>query len=210
MIPFSQLFYYIISVFILIVIPGPTMLYLVSRTLSQGWKSGIISLLGVLTGDFFYIISVILGISSILINAPQVFNYIKILGAVYLIYLAYKTIKLKPNISKKLEQSFKKDNFLKLFSVGLLTNISNPKVALFFVAIFSQFINEKYGKVWVQSAFLGIVFILISFVVNALFIFGASKTNSWLEDNPKIQWLQQYITAFILVFLGIKMITTIF
>jgi threonine/homoserine/homoserine lactone efflux protein len=209
MIPASQLLYYALSVFILIIIPGPTMFYLVSRSLSQGWKAGIVSLLGVITADIFYIVFVILGISSLLLNAPQVFNYIKIAGGVYLTFLAYKTITNKSKSSETVNTHLKRDNFFKLYSVGLLTNITNPKVALFFVAIFSQFTNAEYGSVWIQSVVLGLIFILISFSGNSLFILGASKSSNWLSKNPKLEKAQNFLMAGILFFLGIKMLTSL-
>jgi threonine/homoserine/homoserine lactone efflux protein len=209
MIPASQLLYYALSVFILIIIPGPTMFYLISRSLSQGWKAGIVSLLGVITADIFYIVSVILGISSLLLNAPQVFNYIKIAGGVYLTFLAYKTITNKSKSSETVNTHLKRDNYFKLYSVGLLTNITNPKVALFFVAIFLQFTNAEYGSVWIQSVVLGLIFILISFSGNSLFILGASKSSNWLSKNPKLEKAQNFLMAGILFFLGIKMLTSL-
>jgi threonine/homoserine/homoserine lactone efflux protein len=184
------------------------MLYLLSRTITQGWKSGIISLLGVICGDIFYIIMVILGFSAILFTFPMLFSILKIVGALYLVFLAYKAIRSKPKENLDEITKIQLDNPQKLFGIGLLTTILNPKVALFFVSIFSQFINPDYGKVWMQSLQLGLVFITISFTINSVIILSASKTTLLLNKSSKWAKVQNWFMASVLLFLAVKMAFT--
>lgn len=206
MLPFIDILSYCISVFILIVIPGPTMLYLTSRTLQQGRMAGIVSLLGVNLADLVFIFIVIFGVSTVLFSTPFLFTTIKIGGAAYLLYLAYDAIRTKPVQQSAPSENLTRKSYVKLFSIGFLTNIVNPKVILFFSSIFSQFINPAYGEVWKQSALLGILFILISFLTNSLFIFGASKLGTGKREINKWQRVQNWVLASVLTFIAVKVV----
>jgi threonine/homoserine/homoserine lactone efflux protein len=202
-----ELISYSLAVFILIVIPGPTMFYLVSQTLRQGKKAGLLSLLGVNIADLVFLILVAFGISSVLFTVPFLFTTIKIAGSFYLLYLAYKTFS-QNNFSQSEQKKAKVESSLKLFSIGFLTNIINPKVILFFGAIFSQFIKPTYGKIWLQSLTLGVIFITISFLTNSVFILLASKMSFGKVKNKRYEKLQNWAVAFVLSFIALKILFT--
>jgi len=208
MLPITQLIYFSLSVVVLIIIPGPTMLYLISRSLLQGQKAGMISLLGIVTGDLFYILLSSFGLSAALFTFPLLFYILKISGALYLVYLAYQAVRAPSFDSTKSDNSLIKDKPQKLFAIGLLTTISNPKVALFFVSVFSQFLDPKSGDIGHQFLLLGSVFIAISLLINSLIIFSASKSKIRLSKNPKLIKVQNWAIAGILMALAIKMAFT--
>jgi threonine/homoserine/homoserine lactone efflux protein len=207
MLPITQLIYFSLSVVVLIIIPGPTMLYLISRSLLQGQKAGMISLLGIVTGDLLYILLSSLGLSAALFTFPLLFYVLKISGALYLVYLAYQAVR-PPSSDMKSNKGLIEDKPQKLFAIGLLTTISNPKVALFFVSVFSQFLNPKSGDIGHQFLLLGSVFITISLLINSLIIFSASKSKIRLNKNPKLIKVQNWAIAGILMALAIKMAFT--
>ncbi len=208
MIPFNELLYFALAAFVLVIIPGPSMIYLVSRSITQGRKAGIISLVGVICGDLFHISMVTFGLTAILFAVPLMFTILKISGAFYLLYLAYQAI--KPNSENIFEtrNDLLQDNAKKLFAMGLLTNVLNPKVALFYLSIFSQFIKPEYGSVLVQSLELGSTHIAISFTINSLIILSAATTTLWLEKNPRWVKTQKWFMASVLTGLAIKMALT--
>jgi len=208
MLPITQLIYFALSVVVLIIIPGPTMLYLISRSLLQGQKAGMISLLGIVAGDLFYILLSSFGLSAALFTFPLLFYVLKISGALYLVYLAYQAVRPPSFSSTKSNKGLIKDKPQKLFAIGLLTTISNPKVALFFVSVFSQFLDPKSGDIEHQFLLLGSVFIAISLLINSLIIFSASKSKIRLNKNPKLIKFQNWAVAGILMALAIKMVFT--
>jgi threonine/homoserine/homoserine lactone efflux protein len=208
MLPITQLIYFSLSVIVLIIIPGPTMLYLISRSLLQGQKAGMISLLGIVTGDLFYILLSSFGLSAALFTFPLLFHILKLSGALYLLYLAYQAVRVPSFDSTKSHKGLIKDKPQKLFVIGLLTTISNPKVALFFVSVFSQFLDPKSGDIGHQFLLLGSIFITISLLINSLIIFSASKSKIRLSKNPKLIKVQNWAIAGILMALAIKMAFT--
>ena len=162
MIPINDLLLFGLAALVMVLSPGPNMIYLISRSLSQGKKAGIISLLGVMCGFLFHILMVSFGLTAIFFAVPYAFVVVKFLGVAYLLYLAYNTVKSKNKIFDA-DQNLKSDKPLKLFNIGLLTNILNPKMAVFYLSFFPQFIKPEYGSILGQSFQLGIIQIVISF-----------------------------------------------
>ncbi|MBI5370410.1 MAG: LysE family translocator [Sphingobacteriales bacterium] len=198
----ADLITYTVSILILIVIPGPTMLYLMSRASLQGIKAGIYSLLGVNFADLVFILLVITGFSSVVQNTPFLFLCIRVLGSVYLLVLAYRMIRAdeKRTVSRDTNLF---SNRLKLFWTGFVINISNPKVIFFFIAVFSQFITPTREGVWRQNAILGVIFLSISFLVNLLFI-GMSSFIYKDGHIHRIRIKQRFIVAAIFILIAVK------
>jgi len=207
MIPFSDLLLFGLAALVMVLSPGPNMIYLVSRTLSQGKKAGIISLIGVMFGFLFHILMVSFGLTAIFFAVPYAFVVVKIFGVGYLLYLAYNAMKSKNKIFEA-DQHLKSDNTLKLFNIGLLTNVLNPKMAIFYLSFFPQFIKPAYGSILSQSFQLGFVQILISFLVNFLIVISAAKMASWFSKKPTWVKLQKWFMASVLTGLAIKMAFT--
>ncbi len=204
MIPFNDLLLFGLAALIMVLSPGPNMIYLISRSLSQGKNAGIISLLGVMCGFLFHILMVSFGLTAIFFAIPYAFMVVKFLGVGYLLYLAYSTLRSKNNIFNA-DQNLKADKPLKLFNIGLMTNVLNPKMAVFYLSFFPQFIKPEYGSILSQSFQLGIVQILISFAVNFLIVISAAKMAGWFSKKPIWLRIQKWFMASVLTGLAVKM-----
>ncbi len=207
MIPINDLLLFGFAALIMVLSPGPNMIYLISRSLSQGKKAGIISLLGVMCGFLFHILMVSFGLTAIFFAVPYAFVVVKFLGVGYLLYLAFSTVKSKSKIFDA-DQNLKPDRPFKLFNIGLLTNVLNPKMAVFYLSFFPQFIKPEYGSILSQSFQLGIIQIIISFSINLIIVLSAAKMASWFSKKPIWLRVQKWFMASVLTGLAIKMALT--
>ncbi|NHN25409.1 LysE family translocator [Flavobacterium jejuense] len=204
MIPINDLLLFGFAALIMVISPGPNMIYLISRSLSQGKKAGIISLLGVMCGFLFHILMVSFGLTAIFFAVPYIFVVVKFLGVGYLLYLAYNSVKSKNKISDS-DQNLKSDKPFKLFNIGLLTNVLNPKMAVFYLSFFPQFIKPEYGSILSQSFQLGIIQIIISFSINFLIVISAARIATWFSKKPIWLRIQKWFMASVLTGLAVKM-----
>lgn len=205
MISINDLPFFLMAVFVLAISPGPNMIYLISRSLIQGKKAGLISLAGVVFGFLFHIILVSFGLTAVLLSVPLAYFALKTLGTLYLLYLAFQAFRPNGRNIFDVNQALPKDSNRKLFSVGFLTNVLNPKVAIFYVSLFPQFIKPEYGSVLLQSLELGTIQVFFSFGVNALVVLSASKIASFFHQNPLWIRYQRWFMGSILCFLALKM-----
>ncbi|MFD0587199.1 LysE family translocator [Paenibacillus sp. GCM10027627] len=184
--------------------PGPNMVYLISRSITQGRAAGVISLLGVVLGFVVYICATMLGLSMLFENVPYIYEAIKWAGAIYLLWLAWKAIKPGGG-SIWTAQGLTVESPRKLFLMGFMTNLLNPKAAVLYVSLLPQFINTSNGSVLQQSAILGVTQISVSFMVNLLIILAASKVAAWFGTRPTWLKIQRWIMASVLGGLAIRM-----
>ncbi|RNL88698.1 LysE family translocator [Sinomicrobium pectinilyticum] len=207
MLPTDTLLLFALAALIMVLTPGPNMVYLISRSLSQGKEAGIISLFGVICGFLFHIIMVSFGLTAIFFAVPYAYMTIKVLGVGYLLFLAYKAVRSKENVFNP-DTTLKRDSGMKLFHIGFLTNVLNPKMAVFYLSFFPQFIKPGYGSVLLQGFQLGFVQVLISFSVNFLIVFFASRMSVWFAGHPFRARLQKWFMASVLTGLALKMAFT--
>lgn len=203
--PINQLLIFAMACFVLVISPGPNMIYLISRTITQGPKAGLISLMGIIFGFSFHVIMVSFGLMAILLSVPFAYTVLKTTGVLYLLYLAYQAI--KPNGTNLFEtkSSLPIDKPLKLFTMGLFTSMLNPKVAVFYLSFFPQFINVSYGSIFTQCLQLGAVQMTVSFSVNLAIVLTAAKTATWFAKNPLWVKVQKWFMASVLSALALKM-----
>jgi len=183
--------------------PGNDMLYVAARSTSQGIKAGIISSLGIMAGCMVHILAAVIGLSAIIAQSALAFNIIKYVGAAYLVYLGIRSI-----ISRKktfeVKNKMQQQSYTRIFWQGVLTNVLNPKVALFFLAFLPQFINVESKHTALQILFLGTWFNVGGTLVNIVVAILFGKIGTWLSQSPRfIQW-QERITGAMLIALGIK------
>ena len=183
--------------------PGNDMLYVAARSTSQGIKAGIISSLGIMAGCMVHILAAVIGLSAIIAQSALAFNIIKYVGAAYLVYLGIRSI-----ISRKktfeVKNKMQQQSYTRIFWQGVLTNVLNPKVALFFLAFLPQFINIESKHTALQILFLGTWFNVGGTLVNIMVAILFGKIGTWLSQSPRfIQW-QERITGAMLIALGIK------
>ena len=205
MIPFQELLLFSLAALVLVISPGPNMIYLISRSITQGKKAGLTSLFGVICGFLFHIVMVSFGLTAILFAVPSAYFILKTLGTLYLLYLVYQAIKPNNKNIFEVDNKTQIDSPKKLFLVGLLTNVLNPKVAIFYLSFFPQFIKPEYGSILNQNLELGITQVTISFSVNLIIVLTASKISIFLSKNPFWIKIQKWFMASVLAFLAVKM-----
>lgn len=205
MIPTHDLLFFALAALILVISPGPNMIYLISRSITQGKKAGITSLAGVVCGFLFHIVLVSFGLTAVLFAVPYAYIVLKTLGTIYLLYLAYQAIKPNSKNIFEVDQNISIDKPAKLFTVGFFTNVLNPKVAVFYLSFFPQFIKPEYGSIFTQSLELGIIQTFISFTINFIIVLTAAKIALFFAKNPVWIKVQKWFMASVLVFLAVKM-----
>lgn len=205
MIPVKELLFFALAAFGLVISPGPNMIYLISRSITQGRKAGLISLIGVICGFLFHIVMVSVGLTAVLMAVPMAYSILKTLGVIYLLYLAFQAVKPNGKGMFETRSDLKEDNAVKLFSMVFFTNVLNPKVAVFYLSFFPQFIKPEYGSILSQSLQLGLTQISVSFTVNAIIVLSAVKTSAWFAQNPAWVKVQKWFMAGILAGLALKM-----
>lgn len=187
MLTFEELGWFALAALALVLTPGPNMIYCISRTLCQGRTAGLVSLAGVLLGFVVHLLAAALGLTAVLMAVPMAFDAIRLAGAAYLLWLAWQAV--RPGGAAPFEaRELPVDSPATLLRMGFLTNLLNPKVAMFYLSFFPQFIDPARGPVLVQTLQLGAVQMAVSGSVNALLVMGAggitavlSRSRGWLQ-----------------------------
>jgi threonine/homoserine/homoserine lactone efflux protein len=187
--------------------PGPNMLYLVSRALAQGTRAGMVSLAGCQTGSLAIMLAAAAGITAALFAVPYAWDALRIGGALYLAFLAWQCLRPggQPLFAPRV---LPPEPDARLFAVGFATAALNPKVALFYVAVFPPFLDPARGDVFTQSVILGAVQIVTCTVFDALLVYGASGTARFLSTRPVWLAAQRYILGGALALLAVKLAVT--
>lgn len=178
----------------MVLTPGPNMVYLVSRSISQGRTAGLVSLAGTGVGFVIYMVMANVGLSAVFIAVPWAYVGLKAAGVAYLLWLAWSA--LRPNGFGLFEaREPHRDTPFTLFRMGLLTNVLNPKAAIMYLALIPQFVDPAAGNVAAQGFTLGGIQIAVSMVVNALIVIAAGAIARFLSAKPRWVDLQRKITA---------------
>ena len=188
----------------MVLTPGPNMIYLISRSITQGPAAGIVSLGGVALGFVFYMLCAAFGITALLFAVPYAYDALRFGGALYLLWLAWQV--LKPNGRSPFQvRELAVDGPRKLFAMGFVTNLLNPKIAMLYLALLPQFIDPAQGSVLAQSLVLGSIQIVISVSVNGIIALTAGSIASFLGTRPSWLLLQRYLMGTVLAGLAMKM-----
>lgn len=183
--------------------PGPDMLYIIARSAGQGRSAGIVSALGISAGCLVHTLLVACGLAGLLLTMPVAYDVIKYAGAAYLIYLGVRA--LTSRRQTEVNKEVVKKSLSSIFLQGMLTNLLNPKVALFFLAFLPQFVNQSRGHIAMQIITLGLLFNLLGTTVNIIISLATSFTGghfkSRLGDSPFFHWG----TGGVLIGLGIRL-----
>jgi threonine/homoserine/homoserine lactone efflux protein len=182
------------------------MIYLISRSLSQGRVAGLISLGGVALGFVFYILCAAFGITALLLAVPFAYDALRFCGAAYLLWLAWQAVRpggTSPFHVRKLA----KDSPRKLFTMGLMTNLLNPKVAVMYLSLLPQFIDPDRGSVLTQLLALGATQVTISITVNAIIAIMAGSIAAFLAGRPLWVLVQRWLMGTVLAGLALRMAT---
>ena len=188
----------------MVLTPGPNMIYLVSRSISQGPIAGLISLGGVALGFVFWIIAAAFGITALLIAIPYAYDALRLAGAAYLAWLAWQA--LKPGGRSPFQaRHLPKDSPRRLVAMGFMTNLLNPKVAMVYLALLPQFIDPERGSVLSQLLVLGVTQVSISVTVNSMIALAAGGISLFLAENPLWLRVQRWLMGTVLAGLAVHM-----
>jgi len=193
---------FLVAALALNIAPGPDMLYVIGRSVGQGRKAGIVSSLGVFVGCWVHILAAAFGIAALLRSSPVAFNAVRYAGAAYLIYLGIKMLAQKTNLTS---QQLKTESLDAIFRQGAITNMLNPKVAIFFLAFLPQFIDASRGSVALQIVVLGLIFNIGGTLVNLAVAYAGGTLGELLRRNQSIARLQRRFTGLIFVGLGLRL-----
>lgn len=187
----------ILTALTMVLIPGPNMIYLASRSVSQGRRAGLISLAGTGLGFIVYMLMANLGLAVVFVSLPLLFIGLKAAGVVYLAYLAWQA--LRPAGRGVFEVGdLPRDSVGRLFRMGLMTNLLNPKVAIMYLTVIPQFIDPQRGHPLLQGLALGLLQIVVSLTVNALIVIAAGSIASFLARRPRWVIWQRRTTGVLL------------
>ena len=195
---------FVLASVLLVLTPGPNLLYLVSRTLCQGRMAGLVSLAGTTTGFMVHILAAAVGLSAVFLAVPVAYDAVRWVGAAYLVYLAWDSVRPGSGgifAPRKLPEA----SPAKLFRMGLLTSILNPKVALFYLALFPQFVEPARGSVFGQSLVLGATQIVIAVIGDTMFVLAAAAVARWLAERPLWAASQRWVLAGVFVAIAAKL-----
>jgi threonine/homoserine/homoserine lactone efflux protein len=206
MVPSNELLLFAGAALLMVLTPGPNMIYLISRSICQGKQAGVISLTGVIAGFLVHMFAAALGLTALFLAVPLAYEALKGAGAVYLLYLAWQAV--KPGARSPFEaRDLPIDPPRKLFAMGFLTNVLNPKMAVFYLSIFPQFVAPEHGSVFTQSVELGLTQILISFSVNLCIALSAARLAAWFAHKPRWLAAQRYVMGTVLAGLAVRLAT---
>lgn len=205
---------FILTGILLNITPGSDTMYIITRSVSQGNKAGLYSVLGIVSGILVHTILAALGLSIILAKSPLAFTIVKYIGASYLCYLGFKMLisKSESVIADSLSDDEKLTltkslDYAKIYKQGVLTNTLNPKVALFFIAFFPQFIDPSYANSTLSFLILGLTFAVTGLVWCLCLALLASRFSQKLRENPAIESMLNKFSGVVFIGLGIKLLT---
>jgi len=198
---FDKLPLFIFASIVLLLTPGPAVLYIIARSLDQGRAAGFVSVLSVEVGNFFHALAAAVGLSALLLSSALAFSVVKYLGAAYLIYLGARKLLVRSETTQKTH--VEPQSMRRIFSQGVAVAVLNPKTALFFLAFLPQFIDRSKGQVGLQLLTLGCLFVLMALVSDGMYALLASSAGSWLKSNRQFLLAERYVAGFIYIGLGL-------
>ncbi|CDZ76601.1 Homoserine/homoserine lactone efflux protein [Legionella massiliensis] len=199
----TQLIFFLSATILLNLTPGSDVLYVASQSMNS-FKHGVVATIGIATGIAIYALASALGLSSILQQSPLVFNLIKLVGAFYLFYLAWQAFGAKNKTISPHKQGV---SVWKSYKNGVLTNVLNPKVGIFFLTFLPQFVDIERGAVWLQLLTLGCCFVISGTVINFLYVFLFVYLKDRIFSNVRAQKMLNKLTAFIFCVLALKVLS---
>ena len=202
----STFFYFLTASILLTLAPGPDNLYLLTKSLSDGAKSGVILAAGLASGIIFHTFLVMIGVAAFIQNSATAFTILKIFGATYLIFLAFKSFQ-SARAGKKIsmKKSDTKISFVNLYRRGILMNVLNPKVLLFFLAFLPQFVNFSVSPS-LQIILLGVTFAVQAFLIFAAIAICAGKVRNLILRKKNLGQIFNYVEALVLFIIALTLL----
>jgi threonine/homoserine/homoserine lactone efflux protein len=197
----ASLAVFVVAALALLLVPGPAVLYVVARSIHQGRRAGLASVLGIHVGTLVHIVAATVGLSALVVSSAVAFTAVKIAGAVYLVGLGLWALfsrRAEPDIALGGER-----NLRRAFAQGIVVNVLNPKTALFFLAFLPQFVDADASHPALQIAFLGLLFAALGLITDSLWALAAGTAGGLLRRSRRFVRVQRYVTGSVYVGLGV-------
>jgi threonine/homoserine/homoserine lactone efflux protein len=191
-----------VAAILLLLTPGPAVLYIVARSVEQGRIAGLASVCGITTGTLVHVLAAALGLSALLASSALAFAVVKYAGAGYLIYIGARRI-LSRSGTPAAKVELPRRTLGRLYRDGFIINLLNPKTALFFLAFLPQFVDPSRGAVAFQIAFLGLLFTLMGLTSDALYALVAGTAGRWVKNHGRYMRWERYVTGGVFIGLGV-------
>jgi threonine/homoserine/homoserine lactone efflux protein len=200
----STLALFAVAAVTLLVIPGPAVLYIVTRSVDQGRAAGLASVCGVHVGTLVHVAAAALGLSALLVSSATAYHTVRWLGAAYLIWLGIRRLLAKDAPSGSVEGPHaSRLGLRRIFAQGVVVNVLNPKTALFFLAFLPQFVDVSRGSVPLQVVVFGVAFVLLGLVSDGTYALLASTGAGWLRRRPRVARTSRLVSGGVLISLGV-------
>ena len=198
---FSSLVVFVAAALVLLLTPGPAVLYIVARSIDQGRRAGLVSMLGVHAGTHVHIAAAAAGVSALLAASATTFGIVKYLGAGYLVYLGVRRL-VNRTPAAAMDVATPR-RLRRAFLDGVVVNVLNPKTALFFLAFLPQFVDVSRGSVGAQTLVLGVIFVLLGVVTDGSYALTAGTAAQWLRRHPMFLAREPWVSGGMYIGLGV-------
>ena len=199
--PLSTLPAFVAASLLLLVIPGPAVMFIVARSGAQGRRVGLISVLGVHAASVVHVLAAVGGLSAILVASSIGFSAVKVAGGAYLVFLGIKSLRSGRRTGVALEPSARPAR--RHFTEGFVVNLFNPKVALFFLAFLPQFVARDHGTIWSQTLALGMIYIALGLLSDSAYAVVGARAGRWLQPRRGALRASRYAEGGLLIGLGV-------
>jgi len=197
----TNLLLFVTASLALLLVPGPAVLYIMTRSIDQGRRAGLISVAGIHSATFVHILAAALGLSAILLSSALAFDIVKYIGAAYLIYLGVKKLLSKDEADTT--ETVQKQSLRQIYKQGVIVNLLNPKTALFFFAFLPQFVDPNHGSVSLQIVLLGLIFVGMGAITDSTYAIVSSMLAGRLRGSQRFKLVQRYVSGTVFIGLGI-------
>ncbi len=191
---------FLLAALVLLLTPGPAVMYIIARSVDQGRPAGLVSVLSVEVGNFCHVLAATFGLSALLMSSALAFSLVKYLGAAYLIYLGIRRLVSREQGGHAVK--VERQPYRQIFWQGLTVAILNPKTALFFLAFLPQFVDRSLGLVPLQMLTLGCIFVLMALISDGLYALLAGSLGKWLRGSS-VWRSERYLTGGVYILLGL-------
>jgi threonine/homoserine/homoserine lactone efflux protein len=196
----SQLWLFVFACFTLLIVPGPSVLYIVARGIDQGRLAALVSVLGISVGTLCHTVAAALGVSALVVTSTLAFQILKYLGAAYLIYLGIRKLLVSDKVA--LIQVNPSRSLKRIFWQGILVNVLNPKTTLFFFAFLPQFVDPSQPAVPLQILLLGLILMIMGLINDCFYAVLSGSIGYWLSNHAQVFQKLRYLTGSIYISLG--------
>lgn len=188
------------SMLLVVAVPSPVVLFIVSKSITHGIPTGLVSIIGAVTAGFIHVLSAALGLSAILMSSPLLFDLVKYLGAAYLFFMGFQRLIQPSDMTTEFTGS--SGSWWKCCRDAFMVGLLNPKTAIFLLALLPQFVNPKAPLIGLQTAFLGCIFLAFAAVVDVIWACASGAIGSWLRRNPSVLAQEKYVSGVCFIVLG--------